>query len=35
LRIRRKAASLFDYRIDDFELDGYDPHPHIAADVAV
>ena len=35
LRIRRQAASLFDYRIDDFELDGYDPHPHIAADVAV
>jgi thymidylate synthase len=35
LRIRRRAASLFDYRIDDFELDGYDPHPHIPAEVAV
>lgn len=35
LRISHRPPSLFDYRIDDFELDGYDPHPHIAADVAV
>jgi thymidylate synthase len=35
LCIRRRAASLFDYRIDDFELEGYDPHPHIPAEVAV
>jgi thymidylate synthase len=35
LIIRRKPVSLFDYGIDDFELKGYDPHPHIAAQVAV
>ena len=35
LKIRRKAASLFDYRIEDLELEGYNPHPHIAAPVAV
>ncbi len=35
LRIGRKPASLFDYAIDDFALDGYDPHPHLPADVAV
>jgi thymidylate synthase len=35
LVIARKAPTLFDYRIEDFSLEGYDPHPHIAADVAV
>lgn len=35
LRIHRKPASLFDYRYDDFEIAGYDPHPHIKAPVAV
>ena len=35
LSIARRAPSLFDYRIEDFELEGYDPHPHIAAPVAV
>lgn len=35
LEILRKAPNLFSYRIDDFELKGYDPHPHIAAEVAV
>ncbi len=35
LSIARRAPSLFDYRIDDFELLGYDPHPHISAPVAV
>ena len=35
LLIRRQPPSLFDYTIEDFELEGYDPHPHIAADVAV
>jgi thymidylate synthase len=29
------AASLFDYRYEDFELVGYDPHPGIKAPVAV
>lgn len=35
MRINRRPASIFDYRIDDFEVEGYDPHPHIAAPVAV
>lgn len=35
LSIKRKAESLFDYKIEDFELEGYDPHPHIPATVAV
>lgn len=35
LIIKRKPESLFDYKIDDFELEGYDPHPAIKADVAV
>ena len=35
LRIGRKADSLFDYRIDDFDLEGYDPHPHLPAPIAV
>lgn len=35
LRILRKPDSIFDYRFDDFEIDDYDPHPHIAAPVAI
>lgn len=35
LEILRKAPDLFSYRIEDFNLKGYDPHPHIAAEVAV
>jgi thymidylate synthase len=35
LRILRKPESIFDYRIEDFEVVDYDPHPHIAAPVAV
>ncbi|AZZ90520.1 thymidylate synthase [Hahella sp. KA22] len=35
LQIRRKPASLFDYEFEDFEITGYDPHPHIKAPVAV
>jgi thymidylate synthase len=35
LIIKRKPDSLFDYTIDDFELEGYDPHPAISAPVAV
>lgn len=31
----RKAASIDDYRIEDFELLGYDPHPSIKGEVAV
>lgn len=35
LKIKRKPASLFDYRFDDFEIEGYDPHPAIKAPVAI
>ncbi|MGE5336308.1 MAG: thymidylate synthase [Gemmatimonadota bacterium] len=35
LVIRRRPASLFDYRYEDFEFVGYEPHPHIKAPVAV
>lgn len=35
LVLKRRAASIDDYRIEDFDVQGYDPHPHIAAEVAV
>ena len=35
LNIKRKPQSLFDYRYEDFEIEAYDPHPHIKAAVAV
>lgn len=35
LTLNRRPDSLFDYRFEDFTLTGYDPHPHIKADVAV
>ena len=35
LKIKRRADSLFDYKIDDLDLENYDPHPHLAAKVAV
>jgi len=35
LEIKRKPQSLFDYRIEDFELTEYNPHPAITAPVAV
>src|SRR5690606_12187 len=35
MQIKRHPASIDDYRLDDFELVDYDPHPHIKADVAV
>jgi thymidylate synthase len=35
LSIKRKPPSLFEYRYEDFEVVGYDPHPHIKAPVAV
>lgn len=35
LTIKRKPASIYDYCFEDFELQGYDPHPHIKADVAI
>ena len=30
-----EVRSIFDFKFDDFRLDNYDPHPHIAAPVAV
>jgi len=35
LHLRRRPASLFNYDFEDFELQGYDPHPAIKAPVAV
>ncbi|MCH1493492.1 MAG: thymidylate synthase [Luminiphilus sp.] len=35
LRILRRPDTLFDYRYEDFELDGYDPQAHISAPVAI
>ncbi len=35
LVIKRKVSSLFDFRYEDFEFEGYDPHPAIKAPVAV
>lgn len=35
LIIKRKPESIFDYRFEDFEIAGYQAHPHIAAPVAV
>ncbi len=35
LRIRRQVKDIDDFRYEDFEITGYDPHPHIKAPVAV
>ncbi|WP_166416570.1 thymidylate synthase [Cochlodiniinecator piscidefendens] len=35
INIRRKVESIFDFKFDDFEVVGYDPHPSISAPVAV
>ena len=35
LEITRKVSSIFDFQYDDFELKGYQSHPHISAPVAV
>lgn len=35
LFINAKHDNINDYKFEDFELVGYDPHPHIKADVAV
>ncbi|MGP3697476.1 thymidylate synthase [Rhodobacter sp. NSM] len=35
MRLLRRAESIDDYRIGDFAVEGYDPHPAILAEVAV
>jgi len=35
LNILRKPASIFDYEFEDFEIIGYESHPHIKAPVAI
>jgi thymidylate synthase len=35
MKLLRKPGSLFEYRYEDFELCSYDPHPRIAAPIAV
>ena len=35
MKINPEVSSLFDFEFEDFELVGYDPHPHIKAAVAV
>ena len=35
LKLLRKPDSLFDYEFEDFEIAGYESHPHIKAPVAI
>ncbi|WP_028537068.1 thymidylate synthase [Paludibacterium yongneupense] len=35
MRLNPEVSDLFAFRFDDFTLEGYDPHPHIKAQVAV
>ncbi len=35
LVIKRKPESIFDYQFDDFDIEGYQSHPHIKAQVSV
>jgi thymidylate synthase len=35
IEINPAVRSLFDFKFEDFSLSGYDPHPHIKAEVAV
>ncbi|MEQ1650369.1 MAG: thymidylate synthase, partial [Hyphomicrobiaceae bacterium] len=35
LRIARRVESIFDFKYEDFVLEGYEAHPHIKAPVAV
>ena len=35
LKINPEVKNIFEFKFEDFELEGYDPHPHIKAAVAV
>ncbi|MEG5265196.1 thymidylate synthase [Pseudomonas sp. JDS28PS106] len=35
LVLKRKPESIYDYKFEDFEIVGYDPHPHIPAPVSI
>ena len=35
MKINPEVKSIFDFKFEDFELVGYDPHPHIKAQVSV
>jgi thymidylate synthase len=35
MTIKQRGQSMFNFKVDDFSLDGYDPWPHINAPVAV
>jgi len=35
MRLNPAVQDIFSFSYDDFELIGYDPHPHISAPVAV
>ena len=35
MRLNPAVTDLFSFRYEDFELSGYDPHPHIKAEVSV
>jgi thymidylate synthase len=35
MKINPDVKDIFAFRYEDFSLEGYDPHPHIKAEVAV
>lgn len=35
LKINKEVKSIFDFKFEDFNIENYNPHPHIKADVAV
>ena len=35
MKINPEVKSIFDFKFDDFELEGYNPHPHIKGAVAI
>jgi thymidylate synthase len=35
MKINPSVKNIFDFKFEDFELVGYDPHPHIKADIAI